>query len=363
MARCRLAVVLSFLVFCTFGSLAAAGDLEHLVSSGLLKPAELQIVWENKLAIETGESLEQLFVLNNRIYGLSNQNYVVGLNREKGNMIFSRYLADRGFPVIGLGVYEDKLFSVAGNKLVEIDPESGEERSAERLKFGVVCPASRNSSHFYIGGTDKRVHILRSKDKVQVIEAAAENDSAITSIVADENSAIFATKAGNVISIAVDRFTRQWQFKAAGGIAGPIVRDANSVFAASGDTNVYKLDARTGKLVWKYQTGAMLERGPAVTEKCVYQYVRNEGLSAIDKESGKLVWQMAEGVDLLAESNGRAYVITKAGTLIVMDNKKAKQLYSVDLPNVSIYAVNTADSKIYIADKSGRIACLKPIEW
>ncbi|MFA5238717.1 MAG: PQQ-binding-like beta-propeller repeat protein [Phycisphaerae bacterium] len=363
MARCRLAAVLSFLIFCTSGSFAAAGDLEHLVSPGLLKPAELQIVWENKLAIETGESLEQLFILGNRIYGLSSQNYIVSLNREKGNMIFGKYLADRGFPVIGLGLYGEELFSIAGNKLVEIDPDSGEERSAKRLKFGVVCPAVRNSSYFYIGGTDKRMHIIRSEDKVQVIEAAAENDSAITSIVADEDSAIFATKAGNVVSIAAENFEQRWQFKAAAGIASPIVKDADSVFAASGDTNVYKLDARTGKLVWKYQTGAMLERGPAAAEKCVYQYVRDEGLSAIDKESGQLVWQMAEGVDLLAESNGKAYVITKAGTLIVMDNRKAKQRYSVDLPDVSIYAVNTADSKIYIADKSGRIACLKPIEW
>ncbi len=107
---------------------------------------------------------------------------------------------------------------------------------------------------------------------------------------------------------------------------------------------------------------AMLDRGPRVTEKIVYQYVRDKGLTAIDRETGKKIWQLPEGVDLLAEAKGKAYVITNEGTLVVMDNKKAKRQYCVDFVGVSRYAVNTVDSKIYVADKSGRIACLKPVE-
>ncbi len=207
------------------------------------------------------------------------------------------------------------------------------------------------------------MHVLRSKDKIQVFEVAAESDSMITSIVADENSAIFATDDGNVISIMPDKSKRLWQFDAAGGIALPIVRDGDSLFVASRDTNIYRLNARTGKFVWKYQTGAKLEKGPQVTAGVVYQYVRDEGLIAIDKESHERIWQMADGVELLAESEGKSYVITKAGTLIVMDNKKAKQIHTVDLSGVSIYVTNVADSRIYIADKQGRIACLQPIKY
>lgn len=94
------------------------------------------------------------------------------------------------------------------------------------------------------------------------------------------------------------------------------------MFFASKDTNVYKLDIMTGRLVWKHQTGAMLENGPRVTDEAVYQYVRGEGLAAIDKRGGKALWQLPEGVDLLAESDGKAYLITKTGRLAVMDHKK-----------------------------------------
>jgi len=287
---------------------------------------------------------------------------MASLNREKGNVIFGRPIAQAGFPVLGLELYKDELFSIIGNKLVEINPEFGTELSAKRLAFGSVCPAARNSSHFYLGGVDRRMHALRAEDKVQVFEASAENDSMITSIAANENSVVFATDAGNVICITPDRTRQLWQFEAAAGIAPPIVRDAGSLFLASKDTNIYRINARTGKLVWKYQTAAMLDRGPRVTQDVVYQYVRDEGLVAIDRGSGQLIWQWDEGIDLLAEANEKAYLITNNGKLVVMDNKKAKQLYSVNFARVSRHAVNVSDSKIYIADKTGRIACLKPIK-
>ncbi len=99
-----------------------------------------------------------------------------------------------------------------------------------------------------------------------------------------------------------------------------------------------------------------------MTREIVYQYVRDKGLTAIDKRSGKFIWQVPGGVELLAEADGKAYVITKIGTLVVMDNRKAKRLYSVNCAAVSRYVANVADSKIYIADEAGRIACLKPAE-
>jgi outer membrane protein assembly factor BamB len=374
MSRCRLVLPVIFFVFCVVPKSTAVEGVQRLVSRELLKQADLEILWETKLPIKKGENLERLFIpfdyaqgrLSNRIYGLSGQNFMVGMNRETGNVIFKKTIAKTGFPVVGLGLYKNGLFFIVGNKLVEINPESGTEQPrAKRLRFGITCPAARNSSYFYVGGTDRRMHVLRSEDKVQVFEVAAESDSMITSIVADEDSVVFATDDGNVISIAPDKPERLWQFNAADSITWPIVKDGESLFVASRDTYVYRLDVKKDKLVWKwkYQTGAKLEKGPQVTEKIVYQYVPNESLVAIDKESGKRLWQLGEGVALLAEADGKSYVITKTGTLAVMDNKKAKQVYTVDLSGVSVYAANVADSKIYIADKEGRIACLQPIKY
>lgn len=366
---CRLVLLVGLLILCGGVGGCASQDScpqkpvsQWLVSPELLAHSGLEMLWRNKLPIRENENLERLIIVGNRIYAFSDYNYMVSLNREKGNVIFSRPIARAGFPVLGLELYENELFSIVGNKLVEIDSQSGAELSARRLPFGVTCPAARNNSYFYIAGSDRRVHTLRADDKVWLFEVAAESDSTITSIIADERFVVFATDAGDVISIAPDRPKRLWQFNAADSIVEPIVRDAESLFVASKDTNVYKVDIFTGKLVWKYPAGEVLKKGPLVTREVVYQYVGEKGLAAIDKKSGDALWQLANGVDLLAEADGKAYVITSTGKLVVMDNKKAEQLYSVNFAGVSRYATNAIDSKIYIADESGRIACLRPIE-
>ena len=367
MSRCRLVLLVNLLAFCGVLSCVTQENgpkeyvSERLVSPELLEHARLKIEWENKLPMEETERLERLFILGSRIYALSDHNYMVSLNREKGNVVFSRSFAPVGFTVLGLKLYKDELISIIGNELVEISPDFGTELRSKRLGFSVTCPAARNGSYFYVAGADRRLRTLRAKDKVKLFEKAAEGT--ITSIVADDNFVVFATDAGSVTAMKPDKRKLLWQFDAGDGIVGPIVRDGESLFVASKDTYVYKLNVRDGTTpVWKHQTGAVLDRCPRVTQEVVYQYVHYKGLSAIDKESGVLIWQLPEGIDLLAEVDGKAYVMTSAGTLVVMDNKRAKRLYSVNFARVSRYAANVADSKIYIADEEGRIACLRPVE-
>lgn len=346
-------------------SKAAGKDSYWLVSPELLKHANLKVLWQDQLPFQKTETLEQMLILENRMYALSDKNFLVSLDRQQGTMVFSRSIAPAGFTVLGLDVYDDELVSVIANRLVELDPGLGTERRGKPLEFRIVCPAARNGSYFYMAGTDRRLHALHADNKVQAFEVAAQNDSLITSIIADERFVIFGTDAGNVVSIAPDRPYRFWQFDAAEAITGPMVRDGTSLFFASKDTHVYRVDMVdlfTKKLVWKSPMPGVLRNEPRVTQQVVYQYAGGKGLTAIDRPSGGHIWSLEQGTDLLAEAAGRAYVITNSRTLVVMDNKQAKKLYVVNFVDVSRYAVNTVDSKIYIADERGRVACLEPIE-
>jgi outer membrane protein assembly factor BamB len=329
----------------------------------LLEHAGLEKVWATRLPLSKTEKLQWLVTLGDHIYALSDQNYLSSLNKDKGNFVFRRSLAPARFSVIGLELYNDRLISLVGNSLAEMNPQSGVPLSTKPLDFGVTCPVARNSSNFYVASVTRRLRTYRAEDKVKLFEAAAENDSMITSVVADDNSVIFATDGGNVISITPDKPKRLWEFNAGAGVVGPIVRDADSLFVASKDTYVYRLDVKTGTPpVWKYQAGAILDKGPQVTSEVVYQPVASKGLTAIDGKSGTFMWQVDKGVDLLAEVDGRAYVIREPGELVVMDNRKRRRLYSVNFSSVSRYVVNATDSRIYIADETGRIMCLKPAE-
>jgi len=359
----KLVLAAAVLALCGASSGFDSEDSERwLVLPKLLKSAGLEVVWDNELPIKKGESLKKLFILGERVYALSDRNYLISLDREKGQILFSKTVA-AGAAVDELRLYADELMFVLGSTLVELDVKNGTERKARRMEFGIKCPAARNSEYFYISGVDRRLHVLNAEDGVEIFEVAAENNSMITSIAADEDFVVFGTDAGNVISMAPSkRPTRLWQFDAGDGIVGQIVRNGTSLFFASKDMQVYRVDAagRTGmRLVWKYQMSGVLERAPTVADNAVYQYARGKGLTAIGREKGRAIWSLPDGVDLLAEAADKAYVITKDRKLVVMDNAAGKKLYSVNFARVSRYAVNATDPQIYIGDENGRVACLR----
>ncbi len=362
----KLVLAAAVLALCGASSGFDSEDSERwLVLPKLLKSAKLEVLWDNELPIKKGESLKKLFILGERVYALSDRNYLISLDREKGQILFSKTVA-AGAAVDELRLYEDGLMFVLGSTLVELDIKNGTERKARRIEFGIKCPAARNSEYFYISGVDRRLHVLNAEDGVEIFEVAAENNSMITSIAAGEDFVVFGTDAGNVISMAPNRRPmRLWQFDAGDGIVGQIVRNGTSLFFASKDMQVYRVDAagRTNmRLVWKYQMPGVLQSAPTVADNTVYQYARGKGLTAIDREKSRAIWSLADGVDLLAEAAGKAYVITKDRKLVVMDNAAGKQLYSVNFASVSRYVVNATDPRIYIGDENGRVACLRPAQ-
>jgi len=356
------------LMVCFFGSLPAAvqgADSSHwLVAEELLDSAGLSMVWQTTLPVKKAERLETMVLQGDRLYVRSAQNYTWSLNRDSGQVVFSRSIAPEGFPIFGWESYEDRLITVIDNQLVEIDRDRGKRVRVSDLEISILAPPVRNSELFYVSGTDRRLHAYSAESLVSSFKVAADNESQITSVLAGEDMVVFGTDKGNVVAIESDAPKKLWQFDARGPVAGAVVRDGSSFYFANKDTNVYRLDAGgVGgiDLAWKYQTEAILDRSPQVTAGAVYQYAPGRGVAAINKESGKALWMLPEGVSLLTETAGRAYVITKHNTLVVMHNGTGKKLHWVNFAPVAKYASNATDGRIYIAGNDGRVVCLKPV--
>jgi outer membrane protein assembly factor BamB len=335
-----------------------------MLSPDLLDHAKLRSVWEQTLPLKKGEKFATITLLGDRLYLRSDQNYLWSLDRAKGEVVFSRSIAPPGIPVLGLTPYENSLISVIGNKLVELDIGSGKEQRVSDLELSIVAPPVRNGEFYYVGATDRRLHVFRVKDLVRVFPVTADDDSLVTTVVADDSGVAFGTDAGDLVGMMPDAPKKLWSFKATRAVAGPVIRDGNSFYFASTDTNVYRVDVADGGnagLTWKYQAEAVLDRSPLVTKDLVYQYAIGRGLTAIAKQTGKAVWSLPEGVDLLAEAGARAYVITKNHTLTVMDNTAGKKLFSVNFAPVTDHAANTMDARIYLMDGTGRVTCLEPM--
>ena len=336
----------------------------QLFSKDLLDHARLARVWQTTVPVKAGERLDSVTLLEGRLYVRSGENYMWSLDRESGEIVFGRSIARPGFPLLGWTAYGSRLISVIDNQLVEFDMDSGTRRRVSDLEMSIVAPPARNSRFVYVSAADRRLHALRAHDMVRLFEASARNPSQITSVLADEDTVVLGTDGGNLIAVMADAPRKLWQFDAGGGMAGPVVHDDRSYYFASRDTHVYRVDVAgpdTVSLGWKHQTEALLDRSPRVTASAVYQYALGRGLTAIDKVSGRALWSLPEGVDLLAEARGKAYVITKINTMAVMDNRQGKELFSMNFAPVTNHATNTTDAMIYVVGDGGRVTGLRPV--
>jgi len=348
------AFLVSFFVF-SFACEAAT----QIVSEEILFDAEMKLLWQNQLSLKNHESIEEIFLKGENIYVLTDRNYFYCLdNRDNGKIKFGRQITRKGFPVFEPILFGDELIVVAGNEVLVMNPENGQIKNRLDVSFVVSSSAVRNSGYYYVPSYKGLIYVYDSADDLLLFAASAEDGSKITSVIADEGYAVFSTNSGKVIAMWEDRSGLIWDFQAVKSIGCGLVSDGGSIYAASEDTNLYKLNASDGSLEWRFESGGVLFDRPVVTERFVYQSIRDRSLVGIDKSSGEVIWSVKGGVGFLSESDKRAYVMTNAGVLKVMDNIRGGEVDSVDFYNVEKFISNTTDSNLYVADKSGRIACI-----
>lgn len=357
------AFIVLFLISVVSTDASAEDEKGRLIWPKLLEHAKLKTLWKRNLPLMKKEKLKKLVVLKDNIYALTEKNYLFALDRHNGNHLFDKSLAPKGFTVLGMKLSDNQLISVLGNKIVQLDPENGKLIDSMDLDFGVTCLADRNKSYLYVAGADKLLHVYRAKDKVRLFEISSGDYTRITSVLAVDNLVVFSTAGGRVVSIKPDQPVKKWQYEARDGIVGPMRSDEKSLLFASEDTYLYRLPLHNvEKSLWKFQTRAILNKAPQVTDNLVYQYVNGYGLAAVNKQTGKLIWMLNDGLDLLAQTEDKAYIFKKNGRLVVMDNVKGGKLYSVNFAGITRYATNVNDAKIYVADDYGHILCLEPEE-
>jgi eukaryotic-like serine/threonine-protein kinase len=216
---------------------------------------------------------------------------------------------------------------------------------------------ARNSKYLYVAGSDNRLHVINVDGFWQQFEASARNDAPLVSVAVTEEVVVFATKTGNVVGMDAEAPKQLWQFDATGDIQGQVILDNGSVYFGSEDSKLYKLNLRTGELMWPspFHSGGPIRNGITVGRQRVYVYNDLSGIYGLDKESGRAIWQVPSGRQMVCETDSKAFIFADAGILKVMDNTTGRELYSVNAADVSLTARNTDSPVMFLADARGRV--------
>ena len=333
-------------------------NAQPLLAPELIAEAGWTQNWQVNLPVKKGETLGQIAVFGPHLFVLTDTNVMFCVNRDTGRMRFSRQISTQELPVHKPLYHEGKFWFVVGSEMLVFDPTIGDitlRQSFDRVKTGISSGLARNQDYIYVSGSDNRLHAMNVDGYWQEFTATADNDSAIVSIIATDEIVVFATQAGNVVGMSPNKAEKQWQFDVTGDIKGHLVQDANDVYIGSFDSKLYKLGMETGFLQWNtpFHSGAPIRDSFTVGRHLVYVYNALNGLYGVDKQTGQAVWQAVSGEGMICETDDKGFVFASPGILKVMDNVSGGEIYSVNAAAVDLYAHNTTDSVMYLADSRG----------
>lgn len=121
-------------------------------------------------------------------------------------------------------------------------------------------------------------------------------------------------------------------------LSSPVIWNGR-VYFGSGDTNVYALDAASGRLEWKFKTGDVVHASPAISDGTLYVGSWDSYFYALDASSGKQKWRFKTGEDpeihnqvgiqsSAAVVDGVVYFGCRDSNLYALDAATGKQLWS-----------------------------------
>lgn len=155
----------------------------------------------------------------------------------------------------------------------------------------------------------------------------------------------------------------RWKFKTGASVhASPVVHNGR-LFIGGWDTYMYALDAITGKLQWRFKTGeqpglAGIQAAAVVADGSVYFGARDAHFYALDEITGKLQWSYdAEGSWVVGQAVIRDKILY-VGTsdtylLLALDALTGKELFRFKMNGYVFDRPAIVDQNAYVGDFTG----------
>jgi eukaryotic-like serine/threonine-protein kinase len=251
---------------------------------------------------------------------------------------------------------------------------------SERLKFGdlqwtfstggkVFSSPVLSGTDLFIGSGDGYLYALRRNSGKLKWKFKTGGPIHSTAVV-HNGSVFFGSFDGAYYALDTERGREKWRFRTGGEnwmggkgylgmkpdtihhddpwefyLSSPVIGGTSSVpvlYFGSSDHNVYAVNANTGALIWKYQTGGIVHSSPAVHDDVLYIGSWDTYLYAIDARTGNLLWRFKTG-DQPGMSGIQASPVVHEGVVFF------------GARDAHFYAVNAKDGSLkwkYAADNS-----------
>lgn len=177
---------------------------------------------------------------------------------------------------------------------------------------------------------------------------------------------VYYTNGEGASLIAADLATgrAKWAFQAISTVEGsPTVANDSVIFGSydrsqgSKDSQIYRVKASDGSLVWKTQLGSGMYSSPLVYSDHVYVGTDNSDFYALDLATGHIVWQLTGNTTQgsPAGDRGKVYIGMYDGHVYALDALTGKVAWAYDTKSPIHSSPAIFDGKVFIATRGGTL--------
>ncbi|HEY3661943.1 MAG TPA: PQQ-binding-like beta-propeller repeat protein [Chthoniobacterales bacterium] len=263
-------------------------------------------------------------------------------------------------------------------------------RSFHRVKWkfptgdAVVSSPVWSDGAIYFGGDDGNIYAVDAATGRQIWKHATGGPAPSTPAVSD--GAVYTLSYdGQLYALDARTGATRWKFSTGGErrfeaknlhgmlpknqtiadpfdlfLSSPVVAQG-AVYFGSGDGNLYAVDAATGELRWKFQTGDVVHASPAFVDGVLYFGSWDSYFYAVEAATGKQKWRFHGGEDPLIHNqvgfqsspavvDGVVYTGCRDAQLYALEAATGKEKWRFD--NALSWVITSpavAEGKIYFA--------------
>ena len=355
--------------------------------------AGLKYYWGHGLDLYPGEKVERMIQLDENLYCLTNDNYMLTVAAKTGVPTWRHQIAEPGLTVyepvhadeiplpdevVGIdGILDPKTIpDIIPFDLVMINTLTGLmvfDRTTGRVvrtpaqipfTFAANTGGSSDGVNFFVASSGGEIAAIRLAEGISAWEIV--NDDLVTAppgyysnyvYVGGENNLFFAVQLTPIHKVV-------WSQATDGPITTAFYVGPHGAFVPCEDMRVYAFDPLSGVPLWEepFSTRGACRQPIQVAESTVFQYADGDRLYAINLFTGKKRWDMPDGRMVLAVIDEDVYVLDKNKILHVVNETTGEIKVSVSLAQFDLFVRNTTAPALFVGTRDGQIRCLRPTD-
>lgn len=328
--------------------------------------------------------------LNIYLVVVTSDGLVQNYDAETGRLIWSRPCGLSTEPAQSAALSPSGVSLIHGRHLYLLDWASGKQLQRQELKYGSSIALAVCGKVAYV--TDFRGRLeaygLRTTFRPWTSQIAGRDVGRPVTL-ADQSFCAIASTEGYVYTMVGGDKPGMWtRYEAASPFNGSLAAGNQAFYAGSSEgwpaaspqlmeysgnqafyagssegvlAKVSVVD-QLGNLNWDFTTGESLTAPPLVIGDRVFLANESGTLHCLDDKNGSSLWSKIgqRVVQPFAVASGKLYCSTIAGRIIAVDVESGRFIAgSLPMPLAAL-AINQSSDRLYVADTSGRLQCLRP---